>query len=92
MNGNLGTRGDNAEEQKYACPAKITGLPGVKLVDAASYTAAAIDSTGQVWTWGGNELLQLGRPDSLGTYTATPGPIVLDPSAYPEEWPEDDGY
>lgn len=90
MYGNLGTRGDGAEDRKFACPAKITGLPGVKMVDGASYTAAAIDSSGQVWTWGGNELLQLGRPEALGSHTATPGRIVLDPSAYPEEWPEDD--
>jgi alpha-tubulin suppressor-like RCC1 family protein len=92
MYGNLGYRGDGAEDKDYACPAKVQGVPSFRKIDAGYYTAAALDSTGQVWTWGGNELLQLGRPDSLGTYTATPGPIVLDPSAYPEEWPEDDGY
>ena len=84
--GQLGSRVLDDPEEETGCPRPLTGIPGMVSVSAGAYASAAIDSTGRIWTWGSNELGELGRPDSIGTEAhVPPGPIVVDPEAYPKD-------
>ncbi|WP_239614518.1 RCC1 domain-containing protein [Cohnella mopanensis] len=41
-------------------PVQVKGLSDIKAVSAGSYHSLAIDGTGKVWAWGGNDQGQLG--------------------------------
>ncbi len=42
-------------------PGEIPGLPPIQSLSAGRHNLTAIDTNGFVWTWGGNDLLALGR-------------------------------
>ncbi|KFM23122.1 putative E3 ubiquitin-protein ligase HERC3 [Auxenochlorella protothecoides] len=58
-------------------PEPVPGLPSDLIgVAAGHYTSFALTARGQVWSWGANEALQLGRRQRDEAYThSPPGPI-----------------
>ncbi|MFU1796508.1 stalk domain-containing protein [Paenibacillus azoreducens] len=62
----LTTRGDvwTYGKKPAGKEGKVNGLRGINSIAAGEYHSLAIDSTGQVWGWGGNKWYEVGVPQN----------------------------
>ncbi len=82
--GNLWGWGNNeyhtlsaSQEEYYTTPIRIeTGDIRIASIAAGGYTVALLDEDGAVWTWGRNDLYQLGY-ETARDYSATPRQVNL---------------
>lgn len=58
--GRVNDPGDTGENQEDPNPGQITGLPQIVKIDIGESHTLALDTSGNVWSWGGNEALALG--------------------------------
>jgi alpha-tubulin suppressor-like RCC1 family protein len=57
-------------------PVRLPATVRIRALSAGTFTSMALSTTGQVWTWGDNELGQLGN-GSTADHSARPGPVRL---------------
>lgn len=74
---NLGQLGNGTIGSSSATPIPVAGIGGVVFVDSKCDTAAAIDESGQLWTWGQNANGQLGI-GAAGGANGTPSMVLTD--------------
>jgi cysteine-rich repeat protein len=60
-----------------ALPIEVTGVPASTAIDAGDDHVCTIDMAGQVWCWGDNTNLQLGRGGVDTTDSADPAAVAL---------------
>ncbi|GAA3409448.1 hypothetical protein GCM10020370_49600 [Paenibacillus hodogayensis] len=71
--GQLGydTTGSNSSK----APQQVSSLSGITSIAAGFNHAAAVSSTGAVWTWGDNAYSQLGRTTGTNGYNSVPAQV-----------------
>lgn len=57
-------------------PQQVSALTGIKSISAGFNHAAAVSSTGAVWTWGDNASSQLGRATSPNSFSSIPAQVT----------------
>ncbi|MDO4542851.1 MAG: hypothetical protein Q4C00_08520, partial [Bacillota bacterium] len=79
-NSNLGpnTNADQAERWPMSNTPNTVGgdLPAIKAIDATYSSAAALDNSNTVWTWGNNAVGQLGRDTQGNSTDRNPGKVT----------------
>ncbi len=80
----VGSDGDVDESSAWpfayyynANPVQISGLTNITAISAGAYFGLALDSKGNVWTWGCNFFGQLGSSTDTGSVTAVPRPVQV---------------
>ena len=68
--GQLGNNVNLGTHEPNVTPTRIVNLTNIASISAGSWHAAAVNTSGEVFTWGNNYYGQLGRVDNIGTYEA----------------------
>ncbi len=70
---NFGELGNGTFDEPSSIPVQVTGLTGIEQVDSGGIHCVALKNDGTVWTWGANELGQLGN----GTFENSNTPVKV---------------
>lgn len=59
-----GQLGDDSAEPNFDIAKEVPGLPEIEFITAGRHHTCALNTSGEVYCWGDNSRLQLGRPSS----------------------------